>query len=192
MVSTAKQGQFYSNTQNSSGKGSRDGWKILQSKKAHPTPTKDSRTVTPGTLPVEFLSFTISCPWQLTPQFWEKQTLSTVTLMSPNDVHEPSLPSLLDRPVLGFICHSDFAEDTPAAAQHRPRNNPPVCVLHHILDKEAAPTHAKRYWPYHWFFHLFLKLFFKRFGLSKAKISHKSLVAAFSARARGEQISKYF
>lgn len=52
MVSTAKQGhqQLYSNTENSTGKGSRDGWKILQSKKADsPTPwgSRDCHTRDP-------------------------------------------------------------------------------------------------------------------------------------------------
>lgn len=85
--------------------------------------------------------------------------------MSPDAVHEPSLPGLPDRPFLGFIfllsiCHSDFTEDAPAAARHRPRNNPPVCELHRILDKEAASPRvkAKDTGLYHWVFLTFQEL----------------------------------
>lgn len=139
------------------------------------------------------VSFTLSCLWQLTPLFWEEQTLSTATLMS---LAWAPLPSLPDRPPWGFIClfsicHSDFAEDTPAATRHRPRNNPPVCALHCILDKEAARTcvKAKDAGLNHGFFK---KKLFKSSGLSKASISHKSHVVMFSVHARGEQISKHF
>lgn len=177
MVSTAKQGQFYSNTQNSSGKGSRDGWKILQSKKAHPTPTKDSRTVTPGTIPVEFLSFTISCPWQLTPQFWEEHCalflvsltdqfwvlfaiqILQKTLQQPHSTDPGTTPL--------FVCCTTFWTKR----------------LHLHMPKDTGLITD---------FLIFFFLFFKSFGLSKANISHKSLVVAFSACARGEQISKYF
>lgn len=128
-------------------------------------------------------------------------------LMSPDAVHKPSLPSLPDRPFLGFICLlstccSDFAEDTPAPVQHRPRKNPHLCAARHFGQRGCKHMYQRQRYLFlnknitdffkKSFITDFLKKVFKSSGLSKANTSHKSHMVTFYAHARGEQISKYF
>lgn len=102
-----------------------------QEKAAGPTPLRSPGPSHQGRSLLSLPLALYHAPDQLTPLFWEEQTLSTVTLMMPNAAYEPSLTSPHDKPFMVFICllyicHSDLIEDTQATMRYGPRSNSPV------------------------------------------------------------------
>lgn len=109
-----------------------------QEKAGGPTPPRSARLFHQGSSSLSFsLALYMYAHDSFIPLFWEEQTLTSATLMMPDTVYEPSLPSPRDKPCTAYICHLDFIEDTQAVTRYGPRTNPPSGVLHLILNKRA-------------------------------------------------------